>query len=126
MRFHTTLLCAIMSVGVLAAPTAEAAPAAEAAAIAEAAPDAEAAQLAPRSGEYLGGVAMDDACSNEYGNLYFAEERGSGCGDWSCAYLNFFIRGLHIDVPAQCARQYGAGVYAWCSKGSRDWGCYRS
>lgn len=120
MRFHATVLCALMSVGAFAAPTAEAA------AVAEAAPIAEAAHLAPRAGERLGGVNMDEACRNEYGNQYFAELRGSGCSSWSCAYLNFLVRGLSIDVPAQCARQYGGGVYAWCNAGANNWGCYRS
>jgi len=111
MKAPTTLLFALIT-SVLAVPAPAAAPAP--------------AELAPRAGEYLGGVAMDKACIAQYGYLAFSERRGNGCSDWSCALLNFQARNLPIDVPAQCKRQYGNGVYAYCTTGWAGWGCYRA
>jgi len=125
MKLPTTIVCALMSASVLAAPAAEPAPKAEAAPvpIAEAAP----AELAPRSGEYLGGINVDAACQKEYGSDFYAYSTGNSCNDWKCIWIGDPLGGRYgMDMPAQCARQYGGGVYAWCTKGVNDWGCFRS
>jgi hypothetical protein len=111
MKLYTTLLCALTSASVLAAPAAEAAPA----------------ELAPRSGEYLGGIDVNAACWHDYGRDFYAYSTGNSCNDWKCVYIDDSLGGRYgMDMPAQCARQYGGGVYAWCTTGVNGWGCYRS
>jgi hypothetical protein len=108
MKVHTTLLCVIISFGfdVLAAP----APALEA-----------------RAGERLGGIDMGRACTQQYGQGHHAKTRGTSCNAWSCNNeWQSDELSLPIDTPWACQQQYGDGVYAWCSGGIYDWGCFRS
>jgi hypothetical protein len=110
----TTALYAIMSFGfgALAAP----APAAE--------PVAAAAHaLEARSGEYLGGIAMEIICRAQYGATYYPQPRGATCNDWSCTNGDDY-RG--VDTPRACSLQYGLSTYAYCSSGINGWGCYRA
>jgi streptogramin lyase len=110
----TTVLYAIMSLsfGALAAP----APAAEAVA-------AAAHALEARSGEYLGGIDVNIACREQYGNSYYAAARGGTCNDWKCTNNGNWFRDM--DTPRACSVQHGLNNYAYCSSGINGWGCYR-
>jgi hypothetical protein len=124
----TTLLAAILTFGasVLAAPASEAAPAPDA----NHAPASETVPaLAARSGEYLGGLDLNNACQVQYhADTAYAEKRGDGCNAWSCANdnPNNFFYYLSIKMGDACVRAYGNPTYAWCEKGAYDWGCYRA
>jgi len=113
---RTTALYTIVSFGfgALAAPAPVAEPVAAAAHALEA-----------RSGEYRGGINMDQACRVQYSLDYYAKSVGITCNDWKCTYGNGNVL-KSVDTPKACSYQYGSSVYAFCSSGVNGWGCYNS
>lgn len=99
---HTTILSAIISLGLLVAPTA---------------------------GARLGGIDMNRACRDEYGSYFSADRKGNNdsCNDWFCRnnLSGEGNQGGGINTPRACVSQYGSGAYAVCNGGVFDWSCYR-
>jgi hypothetical protein len=115
MFLYTTLLT--LSISVLGAPAAEPNPVL--------ASDA----LVALAGEYLGGLNMNWACQVYYTwPKAYTWKSDDSCNAWTCQtqLSTGQIASAPVDLPAACANQYGNGVYAWCTKGAYDWGCYRA
>ena len=94
---HTTILSAIISFGLLAAPVAA---------------------------ERLGGIDMNRACRDQYGPALYAVRGGNSCNDWYCD--TNIAGGFPIDTPRACVTQYNTNAYAQCVGGANDWSCYRA
>ena len=111
---HTTILTAIIGFSLLAVPGV-AAPAALAAP----------ATAAVAAGERLGGIDMPRVCRGQYDASAIDLRVGDTCNDWRCGVCYYpFV--TDVNTPATCTRQYGPGVYAWCSGGWDKWSCYRA
>ncbi|CAN9079896.1 unnamed protein product [Alternaria alternata] len=111
---HTTILTAIIGFSLLAVPGV-AAPAALVA------PSA----AAVAAGERLGGIDMNRACRDQYDAGAIGIRVGDTCNDWRCG-IRYYPGVASVNTPAACTRQYGPGVYAWCSGGWDKWSCYRA
>jgi len=97
---YTTLLGAIISVGLLVSPAAAA--------------------------TRLGGLDMARACRDQYADINIQiSQRGDTCNDWKCRNAR---TGEYkpIDMNAACGRQYGGNAYGLCYNGVFDWPCYRN
>lgn len=110
---HQTILTAVLllSAGVLGAPAAE-----------------TASSLMPRKGEYLGGIDMDAACREQWGNLAYVTQRGNTCNSWTCNIFDpdFPVAGLYVDVNRACTVQHGVSAYGWCTTDASGWGCFKN
>ena len=79
------------------------------------------------SAAYLGGIDMNRACRDQYGNwVAYVSLAGGGCNAWKCAPASGEATPRGIDTPRACVNQYGTGAYAQCNGGEYDWGCYRN
>jgi hypothetical protein len=77
---------------------------------------------------WAGGVDMQLACRQQYGDGYEAgiiPSTGSGAYDWRCILPPNTIDRFPINVDAHCALTYGNGAYGDPQGGGPyDWGCY--
>ncbi|KAK9445277.1 hypothetical protein VB005_00385 [Metarhizium brunneum] len=105
---HSPILGAIISLALLAGPSAAAA---------AAVPDSMPA-LQPR---ITSGIDMNAACQWQYGGDYTSGTIGTGCYDWMCWKSGEQSGGL--DLNAWCRRQHGPQSYASCSGGRYNWVC---
>jgi hypothetical protein len=97
---YTTVLGAIVSIGLLASPAAAA--------------------------TRLGGINMASACRYQYWDENIqVVQTGNTCNDWKCYDARTGdYKGLTLQKA--CERQYGGDTYPLCYTGVYDWACYRN
>ncbi len=70
-----------------------------------------------------GGLSINDACNQQYGNQWAAAHTGNGKYDWYCVNSVTGATGS-LDLNAYCARTYGSGSIAVNNNGGLyDWFC---
>jgi hypothetical protein len=74
----------------------------------------------------LGGIDMDRACKDQYGDWWATVEGKETCNSWKCYPTTGYAIQRSIDTPRACVNQYGAGAYAQCAINAYDWSCFRN